>query len=178
MDERCFRPLLCTVKAELGRGQPGLMRWIWDETLPQSSIDRSIFYSAAHRATKWASGRPRDAIRTHTFPLTWDGACVKSPKSVHAFSVGFICIHMIYMYSLLDYCICMIWIVFICAAVNFCWNSVCVLLVLKKEKITNKLNQKEVMINLFLVVMLKISIILWYSTFPQTDAGCFSENDA
>ena len=22
MDERCFRPLLCTVKAELGRGQP------------------------------------------------------------------------------------------------------------------------------------------------------------
>ena len=39
MDERCFRPLLCTVKAELGRGQPGLMRWIWDETLPQSSID-------------------------------------------------------------------------------------------------------------------------------------------
>ena len=39
MDERCFRPLLCTVKAELGRGQPGLMRWIGDETLPQSSID-------------------------------------------------------------------------------------------------------------------------------------------
>ena len=58
MDERCFRPLLCTVKAELGRGQPGLMRWIWDETLPQSSIDRATFYSAAHRATKWASGRP------------------------------------------------------------------------------------------------------------------------
>ena len=58
MDERCFRPLLCTVKAELGRGQPGLMRWIWDETLPQSSIDRSTFYSAAHRATKWARGRP------------------------------------------------------------------------------------------------------------------------
>ena len=56
MDERCIRPLLCTVKAELGRGQPGLMRWIWDETLPQSSIDRSTFYSAAHRATKWASG--------------------------------------------------------------------------------------------------------------------------
>ena len=26
MDEQCFRPLLCTVKAELGRGQPGLMR--------------------------------------------------------------------------------------------------------------------------------------------------------
>ena len=26
MDERCFRPLLCTVKAELGWGQPGLMR--------------------------------------------------------------------------------------------------------------------------------------------------------
>ena len=58
MDERCFRPLLCTVKAELGRGQPGLMRWISDETLPQSSIDRSTFYSAAHCAIKWASGRP------------------------------------------------------------------------------------------------------------------------
>ena len=28
MDERCFRPLLCTVKAELGRGQPGLMSLI------------------------------------------------------------------------------------------------------------------------------------------------------
>ena len=52
------RPLLYTVKAELGRGQPRLMRWIWDETLPQSSIDRSTFYSAAHSATKWASGRP------------------------------------------------------------------------------------------------------------------------
>ena len=26
MDERCFMPLLCTVKAELGWGQPGLMR--------------------------------------------------------------------------------------------------------------------------------------------------------
>ena len=48
-------------RAELGRGQPGLMRWIWDETLPQSSIDRSTFYSAAHRATKWASGRPHFA---------------------------------------------------------------------------------------------------------------------
>ncbi len=38
-NEQCFRPLFCTVKAELGRGQPGLMRWIWDETLPQSSIE-------------------------------------------------------------------------------------------------------------------------------------------
>ena len=41
MDERCFRPLLCTVKAELGWGQPGLMRWNWDEALPQSCINRS-----------------------------------------------------------------------------------------------------------------------------------------
>ena len=32
-DERCFRPLLCTVNAELGRGQPELMSWIWNETL-------------------------------------------------------------------------------------------------------------------------------------------------
>ena len=30
MDERCFRPLLCTVKAELGRGQPGqILRRLW-----------------------------------------------------------------------------------------------------------------------------------------------------
>ena len=68
MDERCFRPLLCTVKAELGRGQPGLMRWIWDETLPQSSIDRSTLHSAAHRATKWASGRPRTRIDVRRVP--------------------------------------------------------------------------------------------------------------
>ena len=26
MDGRCFRPFLCTVKAELGQGQPRLMR--------------------------------------------------------------------------------------------------------------------------------------------------------
>ena len=63
MDEGCFRPLLCTVKAELVRGQTGLMRWIWDATLSQSSIDRSTFYSAAHRATKWASGRPPRKLR-------------------------------------------------------------------------------------------------------------------
>ena len=44
-----FRPLFCTITAELGRGQPGLMRWSWDETLPQSSIDRSTLDSAAHR---------------------------------------------------------------------------------------------------------------------------------
>ena len=51
MDERCLRPLFCTIKAELGRGQPGLMRWSWDETLPQCSIDRSTLQTAAHRAT-------------------------------------------------------------------------------------------------------------------------------
>ena len=38
MDERCLRPLFCTTKAELGWGQPGLMR-CWDETLPQCNID-------------------------------------------------------------------------------------------------------------------------------------------
>ena len=30
MDERCLRPLFCTIKAQLGRGQPGLMRSSWD----------------------------------------------------------------------------------------------------------------------------------------------------
>ena len=76
MDERCFRPLFCTVKAELGRGQPGLMRWIWDETLPQSSIDRSTFYSAAHCATKWASG----------CPSTWNKSIILL-ELLHFFSV-------------------------------------------------------------------------------------------
>ena len=27
---RCFRPLFCTMKVELGRGQLGLMRWNWE----------------------------------------------------------------------------------------------------------------------------------------------------
>ena len=34
MDERCFRPLLCTVKAELGLGQPELMRRNWMKHCP------------------------------------------------------------------------------------------------------------------------------------------------
>ena len=58
MDGWCFRPLFCTIKAELGRGQPGLMRWSWDETLPQCSIDRSTFYTAAHRATSELAAAP------------------------------------------------------------------------------------------------------------------------
>ena len=53
-----FRPLFCTIKAELGRGQPGLMRWSWDEALPQSSIDRSTLDSAAHRATSELAAAP------------------------------------------------------------------------------------------------------------------------
>ena len=36
---RCFRPLSCTIKAELGRGQPGLMTWYFLWNLPQSSTD-------------------------------------------------------------------------------------------------------------------------------------------
>ena len=79
-DETCFRPLLCNIKAELGWGQPGLMRWIWDETLPQSSIDRSTFYSAAHCATKWASGAaplcclmtPGLRLSVRTFGIMYD----------------------------------------------------------------------------------------------------------
>ena len=90
MDERCFRPLLCTVKAELGRGQPGLMRWIWDETLPQSSIDRSTFYSAAHCATEWASRRPRIISRITLSPylcaLLLNTALVRLLKSFFSFN--------------------------------------------------------------------------------------------
>ena len=82
MDERCLRPLFCTIKAELGRGQPGLMRWSWDEkTLPQCSI--SIARSSDRYTTpphcssphyKWASGRPRYS-RTNQI-------CVNVKKSV------------------------------------------------------------------------------------------------
>ena len=61
-----FRPLFCTIKAELGRGQPGLMRWSWDETLPQSSIDRSILDSAAHRATSELAAAPEN-VRNFSF---------------------------------------------------------------------------------------------------------------
>ena len=43
--------VLSIVKAELGRGQPELMRLIWDETLPQCSIDRSTLHTAVHHAT-------------------------------------------------------------------------------------------------------------------------------
>ena len=58
MDERCFRSLFCTIKAELGRGQPGLMRWSWDETLSQCSIDRSTLHTAAHSATSELAAAP------------------------------------------------------------------------------------------------------------------------
>ena len=34
------------------------MRWSWDETLPQSSIDRSTLDSAAHRATSELAAAP------------------------------------------------------------------------------------------------------------------------
>ena len=62
MDERCFRPLFCTVNSELGHGQPGLMRWIWDETLPQCSIDRSTLHTAAHRVTSELVATPTNAM--------------------------------------------------------------------------------------------------------------------
>ena len=41
----CFRPLFCTVKAELGRGHLGLMRWNFLWNLPQSSIELATIYS-------------------------------------------------------------------------------------------------------------------------------------
>ena len=73
MDERCLRPLFCTIKAELGRGQPGLMRWSWDETLPQCSIDRSTLHTAAHRATSELAAAPLAWWNTITISnLCWD----------------------------------------------------------------------------------------------------------
>ena len=65
-----FRPLFCTIKAELGRGQPGLMRWSWDETLPQSSIDRSTLDSAAHRTTSELAAAPETHKGSHLWPNT------------------------------------------------------------------------------------------------------------
>ena len=59
MDECFFRPLLCTIKAKLGRGQPGLLRWSWDETLPQCSIDRSTLHTAAYHATSELAVAPQ-----------------------------------------------------------------------------------------------------------------------
>ena len=65
MDERCFRPLLCTVKAELGQGQPGLMRWIWDETLPRAvSIARPS--TLQHTALPSELAPPPPPFRMHT----------------------------------------------------------------------------------------------------------------
>ena len=58
MDERFLGHFVCTIKAELGRGQPGLIRGRWDETLPQCSIDRSTLHTAAHCTTSDLVGRP------------------------------------------------------------------------------------------------------------------------
>ena len=67
MDERCLRPLFSTIKAELGRGQPGLMRWIWDETLPRCSIDRSTLRTAGHRTTSELAAAPCIMSRVSSF---------------------------------------------------------------------------------------------------------------
>ena len=49
MDERCFRPLLCTVKAELGQGQPqrgregGRERWTDLGCLMTAALSQDIW---------------------------------------------------------------------------------------------------------------------------------------
>ena len=55
---RCFRPLFCTMKAELGRGQPGLMRWNFYETCPRavSNPRPSTLSPARYRSTTAAPG--------------------------------------------------------------------------------------------------------------------------
>ena len=47
----CFRPRFSTVKAILGRRQPGRMRWIFYEPCPWCRIDRSTCWPAVQRAT-------------------------------------------------------------------------------------------------------------------------------
>ena len=58
---RCFKPLFCTMKAELGWGQPGLMR-IFLRNLPspppQSSIDTSTLDSVAVQRSTARLWRP------------------------------------------------------------------------------------------------------------------------
>ncbi len=69
MNERCFTPLFCTVKAELGRGQPGLMRWIWDETCPRAiSIARPSTLQPS--ALPLSYGRPPSSDRNARTPRT------------------------------------------------------------------------------------------------------------
>ena len=39
MDERCFRPLLCTVKAELGRGNERVDSKLWHYQMQIKRVD-------------------------------------------------------------------------------------------------------------------------------------------
>ena len=53
-NEWCFRPRFCTVKAILGRRQPGRMRWIllWNMSLAQDrSLDLLASSPACYRCT-------------------------------------------------------------------------------------------------------------------------------
>ena len=49
MNDCCFRSRFCTVKAILGQGQPGLMRWILLWIMLLVKIDRSTCWPAVQR---------------------------------------------------------------------------------------------------------------------------------
>ena len=84
MNERHFRPLFCTVEAELGQRQPGLLRWIWDETLPLYSIDRSTLHTVAHRAIRELRAASTH-IRNNTSSLL--SLSLTIPNSLQQFSL-------------------------------------------------------------------------------------------
>ena len=78
MDERCFRPLLCTVKAELGRGQPGLMIWEEDcHTWHQMSLLRPgvIKQHKTQTQATWTVLAGQQAVWATTQPVFVPNSC-------------------------------------------------------------------------------------------------------
>ena len=59
---RCFKPPLCTMKAKLGKGQPGLMRWTFYETchrivlISRTSTLRSSVLPLDHGSSRMSGG--------------------------------------------------------------------------------------------------------------------------
>ena len=73
MNEWCFRPQFCTVKAILGRGQPVLMRWLllWIMPLAQDrSIDLLVSCSTRYHCTADVSSLCRVEFSTMATLIT------------------------------------------------------------------------------------------------------------
>ena len=76
---RCFRPLFCTMKAELGRVQLGLMRWNFYKTCPRavSNLRPYTLSPARYRQTTVA---PQAELRVERSILIWDKFYLISPS--------------------------------------------------------------------------------------------------